>query len=98
MRFDQVLAKLLPEYSRSRLQEWIAGGQASLDGAGAAAKQKVWGGETIVVQPQSHPAEQPYLAEDIALDIVYEDDTLLVSINTPDWWCTPAAATGKVHC
>ena len=78
MRFDQVLAKLLPEYSRSRLQEWIAAGQASLDGAAAAAKQKVWGGETIVVQPQSHPAEQPYQAEDIALDIVYEDDTLLV--------------------
>lgn len=78
MRFDQVLAKLLPEYSRSRLQEWIAAGQASLDGAAAAAKQKVWGGEAIVVQPQVHPAEQPYLAEDIALDIVYEDDTLLV--------------------
>ncbi|MDO8293808.1 MAG: 23S rRNA pseudouridine(1911/1915/1917) synthase RluD [Gallionella sp.] len=78
MRFDQVLAKLLPEYSRSRLQEWIAAGQACLDGAAAAAKQKVWGGEAIVVQPQAHPAEQPYLAEDIALDIVYEDDTLLV--------------------
>jgi 23S rRNA pseudouridine1911/1915/1917 synthase len=82
LRFDQVLAKLLPEYSRSRLQEWIAAGQASLDGAVAAAKQKVWGGETIVVQPQSHPAEQPHQAEDIALDIVYEDDALLV-VNKP---------------
>ena len=78
MRFDQVLAKLLPEYSRSRLQEWIAAGQASLNGAVAAAKQKVWGGEAIVVQPQSHPAEQPHQAEDIALDIAYEDDALLV--------------------
>jgi len=82
MRFDQVLAKLLPEYSRSRLQEWIAAGQASLNGAAAAAKQKVWGGETIVVQPQAHPAELPHQAEDIALDIVYEDDALLV-INKP---------------
>ncbi len=82
MRFDQVLAKLLPEYSRSRLQEWIAAGQASLDGAAATAKQKVWGGETIAVQPQPHPAEQPHQAEDIALDIVYEDDALLV-INKP---------------
>ena len=78
MRFDQVLAKLLPEYSRSRLQEWIAAGQASLDGAAVAAKQKVWGGEAIVVQPQAHPAELPHQAEDIALDIVYEDDALLV--------------------
>ena len=82
MRFDQVLAKLLPEYSRSRLQEWIAAGQASLDGAAAAAKQKVWGGEAIAVLPQAHPTEQPHRAEDIALDIVYEDDALLV-VNKP---------------
>ncbi|MDO8812753.1 MAG: 23S rRNA pseudouridine(1911/1915/1917) synthase RluD [Gallionella sp.] len=82
MRFDQVLAKLLPEYSRSRLQEWIAAGQTSLDGAAATAKQKVWGGEAIAVLPQLHPSEQPYQAEDIALDIVYEDGTLLV-INKP---------------
>ncbi|HUW25268.1 MAG TPA: 23S rRNA pseudouridine(1911/1915/1917) synthase RluD [Gallionella sp.] len=82
MRFDQVLAKLLPEYSRSRLQAWIAAEQASLNGAVAVAKQKVWGGETIIVLPQTHPAEQPYLAEDIALNIVYEDEALLV-INKP---------------
>ena len=82
MRFDQALTRLLPEYSRSRLQEWIAAGQATLDGKSVAAKFKVWGGEAITVLPQSHPAEQPYAAEDIALDIVYEDDALLV-INKP---------------
>ncbi len=82
MRFDQVLAKLLPEYSRSRLQEWIAAGQATLNGAIVAAKLKVWGGEEIVVSPQAHPSEVPHQAEDIALDIVYEDDALLV-INKP---------------
>jgi 23S rRNA pseudouridine1911/1915/1917 synthase len=78
MRFDQALAKLLPEYSRSRLQEWITVGRVTLDGAHAAARQKVWGGEAVVVQPQAHPGELPYQAEDIALDIVYEDDALLV--------------------
>jgi 23S rRNA pseudouridine1911/1915/1917 synthase len=78
MRFDQVLAKLLPAYSRSRLQEWIAAGQASLDGVAVAAKQKVWGGETIAVQPQAHPAEQPHQAEEIALHVVCEDEALLV--------------------
>ncbi|HET7832730.1 MAG TPA: 23S rRNA pseudouridine(1911/1915/1917) synthase RluD [Gallionella sp.] len=82
MRFDQVLAKLLPEYSRSRLQEWIAAGQATLNGATVAAKQKVWGGEEITVSPQAHPSEVPHQAEDIALEIVYEDDALLV-INKP---------------
>jgi 23S rRNA pseudouridine1911/1915/1917 synthase len=82
LRLDQSLARLLPEYSRSRLQEWIAQQQVKLNGALAAAKQKVWGGEKLEVLPQSHPSEQPYQAEDIALDIVYEDDALLV-INKP---------------
>ncbi|NCN23817.1 MAG: 23S rRNA pseudouridine(1911/1915/1917) synthase RluD [Gallionella sp.] len=82
MRLDQALAKLLPEYSRSRLQEWVAQQQVLLEGAPALSKAKVWGGEKLEVLPQMHPAEQPYLAEDIPLDIVYEDDTLLV-INKP---------------
>ncbi|MBI3221567.1 MAG: 23S rRNA pseudouridine(1911/1915/1917) synthase RluD [Nitrosomonadales bacterium] len=82
MRFDQVLAKLLPEYSRSRLQAWIAAGQVSLNGGSAAAKQKVWGGEQIAVVEQTHPEQLAYAPEDIPLDIVYEDDALLV-INKP---------------
>ncbi len=82
MRLDQVLARLLPEYSRSRLQEWIAQEQVKVDGAAATIKQKIWGGEAVEVVPQSHPAEQPHLAEDIALDIVYEDDSILI-INKP---------------
>ncbi len=82
LRLDQVLAKLLPEYSRSRLQEWITGQQVKVDGAFATTRQKVWGGEKLEVLPQAHPSEQPHQAEDIALDIVYEDDALLV-INKP---------------
>lgn len=82
MRLDQVLAKLLQEYSRSRLQEWIAHGQVKVDGVVATTKQKIWGGETIAVMPQSSPTEQPYQAEDIALDLVYEDDSILV-VNKP---------------
>ena len=82
MRLDQALAKLLPEYSRSRLQEWVTQGQVTLNGAAATSKQKVWGGEKLNVIPQSNLADQPYQAEDIALDIVYEDDSILV-INKP---------------
>ncbi len=82
LRLDQALVKFFPEYSRSRLQEWITGQQVKVDGEFATTKQKVWGGEKLEVFPQSHPTEQPYLAEDIALDIVYEDDALLV-INKP---------------
>jgi len=82
LRLDQALVKFFPEYSRSRLQEWINQQQVKVNGDFATPKQKVWGGEKLEVLPQSHPAEQPYLAQDIALDIVYEDDTLLV-INKP---------------
>jgi 23S rRNA pseudouridine1911/1915/1917 synthase len=78
MRFDQALAKLMPEYSRSRLQDWIEQGQATLGGAATTAKQKVWGGEAVAVLPQAHPSELPHQPEDIALDIVYEDDSMLV--------------------
>jgi len=82
LRLDQALVRFFPEYSRSRLQEWIAQQQVKVDGAFATAKQKVWGGEKLEVLPLAHPADQPYLAEDIALDILYEDDALLV-INKP---------------
>ena len=82
LRLDQALAKLLPEYSRSRLQDWVAQGQITLNGAAATSKQRVWGGELLNVIPQSNPADQPYLAEDIDLDIVYEDDSIIV-INKP---------------
>jgi 23S rRNA pseudouridine1911/1915/1917 synthase len=78
LRLDQVLVKLLPEYSRSRLQDWIEQGLVTLNGKAASVKQKVWGGETVRVTPQIHPSEQPYQAEDIPLDIVYEDDAIIV--------------------
>ena len=82
MRLDQVLAQLMPEYSRSRLQQWVTQGRISLDGAPAVVRHKVWGGETVTVAPKAHPSEQPYRAEEIALEVVYEDDSLLV-INKP---------------
>lgn len=82
LRLDQALVKLLPEYSRSRLQAWVGEQQVKIDGATATPKYKVWGGETITVMPQSAPSEQPYLAEDIALNILFEDDSILV-INKP---------------
>ena len=82
LRLDQALAKLLPEYSRSRLQEWITQGWVTVGGAAATARQKVWGGEQVQVAPQAHPSEQPHRAEAIGLDVVYEDHSLLV-VNKP---------------
>ncbi len=82
MRLDQALARLLPEYSRSRLQDWVAQGLVTLNGTLAIAKQKVWGGEIIEIVPQPHPSEQPHQPEAIALDILFEDGSTLV-INKP---------------
>ncbi|MDP2761944.1 MAG: 23S rRNA pseudouridine(1911/1915/1917) synthase RluD [Sideroxyarcus sp.] len=78
LRLDQALVKLLPEYSRSRLQDWIGQGLVTVNGSPATVKQKMWGGERICVSPQIHPSDQTSQAEDIPLDIVYEDDAIIV--------------------
>ncbi|MBA4382706.1 MAG: 23S rRNA pseudouridine(1911/1915/1917) synthase RluD [Sideroxydans sp.] len=78
LRFDQILTKLLPEYSRSRLQDWIEQGLVTVNGKVATAKLKVWGGERVCVTPQTLPSEQPYIAQDIPIDIVYEDDDIVI--------------------
>ncbi|HCA26935.1 MAG TPA: 23S rRNA pseudouridine(1911/1915/1917) synthase RluD [Betaproteobacteria bacterium] len=82
LRLDQALQKLLPAYSRSRLQDWIRREQVRLDGKAATPKQNVWGGERVAVAPLAHPSELPYAAEAMSLDIIYEDEWLLV-INKP---------------
>jgi len=78
LRLDQALARLMPAYSRSRLQAWIKDGLVTVSGLSADAKQKVWGGEVVVVAPQPTPEESAYKAQEIPLDIVFEDDHILV--------------------
>jgi len=83
LRLDQALQKLLPEHSRSRLQQWIKDGLVTLEPAQAVtAKTKVWGGERLLVQVQPAPDQHAFEAEDIPLDVQYEDEHILV-INKP---------------
>ncbi len=77
-RIDQALAILFPDYSRSRLQQWIRDGHVSVDGSPCSAKDKVWGGETIRVQVQADASETAYHPEAIPLQLVYEDEAILV--------------------
>ncbi|MGN6153100.1 MAG: 23S rRNA pseudouridine(1911/1915/1917) synthase RluD [Lysobacteraceae bacterium] len=76
-RFDAVLVELFPEYSRSRLAEWIKSGDARLDGREVRPRDPVRGGETVsltaVLEVQTH--SEP---EDIALDILHEDEHVFV--------------------
>jgi 23S rRNA pseudouridine1911/1915/1917 synthase len=81
MRLDLILAELFSDYSRSRLQTWIKTGQVQVNGAVLKAKDKLEGGEVIVLYAE--PETVVYsTAEAIPLDIVFEDDSLLI-INKP---------------
>lgn len=82
LRLDVALQRLLPEHSRSRLQAWIKSGLVTVDGEPSTAKTKVWGGEKVVVEVQVKPEVNAFKAQDIPLDVVYEDDHILV-INKP---------------
>ncbi|OOG46145.1 23S rRNA pseudouridine(1911/1915/1917) synthase [Rhodanobacter sp. C06] len=76
-RFDQTLAELFPDYSRSRLAAWIKSGAATLDGATAPPRQLLRGGEQVRLEAELE-AEVASAPEDIALAIVHEDAHLLV--------------------
>jgi 23S rRNA pseudouridine1911/1915/1917 synthase len=80
-RFDQVLAELFPEFSRSRLSTWIKAGEARLDGVATTPRHIVRGDEavTLIVRPTQEVALAP---EPIELDIRYSDTDVLV-INKP---------------
>jgi 23S rRNA pseudouridine1911/1915/1917 synthase len=81
-RLDKVIAGLVPEYSRARLQLWIDSGHVTVDGKPARGKDTVYGDETVVILPQAAPEDEAYKAEPIALDIVHEDEHILV-VNKP---------------
>lgn len=80
-RLDQALAALMPDWSRSRLQQWIRDGQVRLDGRLPRARDRVHGGEAVRIDAV-FKADTGCLPEDIPLDIAYEDSDLLV-INKP---------------
>ena len=81
LRLDRVLAKQLPEYSRSRLQQLIRGGFVRLNGAITRPRQPVRSGDEIeLTEPPLEKIEnQP---EPIPLDVLFEDNDLIV-INKP---------------
>ena len=80
-RLDQALAEMFPDYSRSRLTAWIKSGDVLVDGAAAVPRQIVQGGEVVALNAR-RTQEVPLRPEQIALDIRYEDDDLIV-INKP---------------
>lgn len=77
-RLDQVLAGLLPDYSRSRIKQWILDGQVRLDDAVPEPRTRVLAGQWVVIEiaaPVPADSAQP---EAMALTVVYEDADVLV--------------------
>lgn len=81
-RLDQYLAGQIQDTSRARIQHLIGQGKVLVEGQAAKASLRLRGGERIELMgtPQAPPMRAT--AEDIPLDIVYEDDDLAV-INKP---------------
>lgn len=80
-RIDQAAAELFSDFSRARLQEWIKSGHLTLDGLVVRTKDKVKSGNVLVLDAELEPREN-WTAQELKLDVVYEDASLLV-INKP---------------
>jgi 23S rRNA pseudouridine1911/1915/1917 synthase len=81
-RLDKVLAGSLQDYSRNRLKSWVEAGAVMVDGKVTKARYLLRGGESIKVFPQEMPEQFAFSPENIALDVVYEDESIIV-INKP---------------
>lgn len=89
-RFDQVAAEMFPDYSRSCIQGWIRAGDLTVNGESLKPKAKLNGGEELILLTEIQ-AEGDWEAEDIPLEVVYEDDTLIVINKPPSLVVHPAA-------
>jgi 23S rRNA pseudouridine1911/1915/1917 synthase len=90
-RLDKVISQLVPQYSRSRIQQWIEAGFVTVDGVPAKGKATMLGDELIHIQPQAADDEGAYSPEDLPLEIVYEDDAILVINKAAGMVVHPAA-------
>jgi len=81
LRLDQALARMFPEYSRSRLKEWLLAGAITLDGGSRRPRDAVAGGEIVSLKPQVETSVRA-APEPISLAIVFEDEDFLV-VNKP---------------
>jgi 23S rRNA pseudouridine1911/1915/1917 synthase len=77
LRIDKAMSSLFPDYSRSRLQEWIRSGAATVDGVTVPTKHKVLGGEHIALRAEAETSTD-LQAQDIPIHVVFEDDAVLI--------------------
>ncbi|AMJ99046.1 RNA pseudouridine synthase [Alteromonas macleodii] len=91
LRLDQVLADLFPEYSRSKLKTWIQDGNVAVNGEVITVpRHKMQMDELVTVQAEMD-VQVTSEAQDIALNIVYEDEHILVINKPADFVVHPGA-------
>lgn len=94
-RLDQVLADMIPEHSRNRLQQWVKAGRVDVDGKTVTEpKHKIYGGESLTIrvdQILTDAEAGQFLPEAMDLPIVYEDAHILVINKPPGLVVHPAA-------
>jgi 23S rRNA pseudouridine1911/1915/1917 synthase len=77
-RLDKALAALMPEVSRSRLQQWVAGGAVRVNGAAVRQRHELLLGDLVEIEPQPAPDAAAFRPEPMDLAIVHEDSQILV--------------------
>jgi len=92
-RLDAALARMFPSYSRSRIQQWMAAGWVRVDGEIPRRRDTALAGSQVEVEARIEVVSEDQ-AEDIPLDVVYEDATLLV-INKPPGLVTHPAVGNR---
>lgn len=93
-RLDRALATLMPEWSRSRLQQWITEGHARVNGQAVRPRDAVYEGDVIEVAPQPAPESLAFTPEPVLaaqLNVVYQDAELIVLDKPPGLVVHPAA-------
>ena len=90
-RLDKVLAGCLPDFSRNRLKAWVEAGAVMVDGKVTKARYLLRGGESVKVFPQEMPEQFAFTPENIPLNVVYEDESIIVINKPPGLVVHPAA-------
>lgn len=82
LRLDQALAQIFSDYSRGQLTKWIKAGHVLVEQKQLRPRDAVLGGENVTIEAKIEQHDSNWIAEEISLDIVHEDEHVLI-INKP---------------
>jgi len=90
-RLDKALARLIPDVSRSRLQQWVDAGAITVNGHAVKPRHTLSYGDIVAVEPQPAVDAAAYEPQHMPLDIVFEDAAIIVLNKPPGLVVHPAA-------